>query len=107
MAKNQFRDKTKFASLTPRFTVLPLQDKGDEYLCVDANFQFLMVSKKQLEEFENLALPEVVDPKLHHEAIQAASAHLPADAKLIERLRTHLKTKGVEGFGAELKKTLA
>ncbi|MGB3976975.1 MAG: hypothetical protein WBM02_06140 [bacterium] len=107
MAKNQFKEKTKVTALTPRFTVLPLQDKGDEYLCVDANFQFLMVSKKQLEEFENLALPEVVDPVLHQQAIEAAKAHLPSDAKQVERLKTHLKTKGVDGFGAELKKALA
>lgn len=107
MAKNQFKEKSKVTSLTSRFTVLPLQDKGDEYLCVDANFQFLMVNKKKLEEYENLALPEVVDPKLHEAAILAAKTHLPADVKVVERLRTHLKTKGLDGFSAELEKALA
>jgi hypothetical protein len=107
MAKNQFKVKGKITSLTSRFTVCPLEDMGDEYLCVDANFEFLMVRKAKLEEYHNLALPEVVDPDLHKKAIAAAKDHLPTDTKLIERLRTHLKTKGLEGFNGELEKVRA
>lgn len=107
MAKNQFKAKVKDISLTSRFTVLPLLDKGDEYLCVDANFQFLMVSKSQLEEYTNLALPEVVNPALHKAAMEAAKPHLPEDSKMLERLRMHLKTKGLEGFIDELEKATA
>ncbi len=106
MAKNQFKAKGKITSLTSRFTVLPLIDKGEEFLCVDANFEFLMVKKAKLEEYTNLALPEVVDPELHKNAISAAKTHLPADTKMVERLRTHLKTKGVEGFDGELAKVM-
>jgi len=48
MAKDQFKTKTKEAALTSRFTVLPLVEKGDQFLCVDANFQFLMVKKERI-----------------------------------------------------------
>ena len=107
MAKNQFKAKVKELSLTSRFTVLPLVEKGDEFLCVDANFQFLMVSKSQMEEYSNLALPEVVNPALHKAAVEAAKPYLPEDAKIVERLRTFLKTKGAEGFADELQKAMA
>ena len=106
MAKDQFKAKTKAVALTSRFTVLPLIDKGDEYLCVDANFQFLMVKKERLEEYANLALPEVVNPDLHEEAMKAAREHLPGDNAAVEKLRFHLKQKGPEGFDSELEKAL-
>ncbi|MBN1295245.1 hypothetical protein JXA80_00600 [bacterium] len=106
MAKDQFKAKTKEVALTTRFTVLPLIDKGDQYLCVDANFQFLMVTKARLEEYENLALPEVVNDALHEQAVQAARVFLPSDSKQVDRLRQLLKTKGPEGFEAELQKIL-
>lgn len=107
MAKNQFKAKGKDLSLTTRFTVLPILEKGDQYLCLDANFNFLMVSKAQLEEYANLALPEVVNPTLHKAAVEAAKPYIPQDQKVIERLRTHLKTKGMDGFLDELAKTMA
>ncbi|MCD4654715.1 hypothetical protein K8T06_12385 [bacterium] len=106
MAKDQFKSKSKDKSLTTRFTVLPLVDKGNEFLCVDANFQFLMVNKERLEEYTNMALPEVVNPKLHKEAIEAARQHLPADNKTVEKLRFQLKQKGPDSFLAELEKVM-
>lgn len=106
MAKDQFKAKTKEAALTSRFTVFPLVEKGDQFLCVDANFQFMMVKKERLEEYENLALPEVINMDLHEQAIQAALDFLPADAKEIEKLRFHLKQKGPDGFEAELDKAM-
>jgi len=106
MAKDQFKVKTKDKSLTTRFTVLPLIDKGDEFLCVDANFQFLMVSKERLEEYTNMALPEVVNPALHSEAIEAARQYLPSNNKAVEKLKFHLKQKGPDTFAAELEKAM-
>ncbi|HPQ39002.1 MAG TPA: hypothetical protein PLV45_01390 [bacterium] len=106
MAKDQFKAKTKETALTSRFTVFPLVEKGDQFLCVDANFQFMMVKKERLEEYENLALPDVINSDLHEKAIQAARDFLPADAKDVEKLRFHLKQKGAEGFEAELEKAM-
>lgn len=106
MAKDQFKTKTKDAALCTRFAVFPLIDKGDDFLCVDANFQFLLVSKERLEEYESLALPEMMNPDLHSKAVEAAKEFLPADNKMVDKLRFFLKQKGPDNFEAELDKLM-
>lgn len=107
MAKDQFKTKQTIKSLTTRFNVLPLIDKGDEFLCVDANFEFLMVSKAQLERYTDMALPETYQEDLNKAAKKAALAHLPGDSKTIDRLRYHLKNNGPDGFEDELNKFMS
>ena len=107
MAKDQFRDKQKVVSLTSRFEVLPLLEKDDEFLCVDANFNFLAVKKARLEQYNGMALPETYDSKLTAAAKLAAKSYLPQEQKKIDKLVFHLKNKGVAGFLDELNKHLA
>ncbi len=107
MAKDQFKTKQKVTALTSRFNVVPLIDKGAEFLCVDANFNFLMVQKQQLEKYTDMALPETYQDDLNKKAMEAALAHLPGDSKAIDRLKFHLKTNGIDGFEDELNKFLA
>jgi hypothetical protein len=98
MAKDQFKAKQKDKSLVSRFSALPLIDKGDDFLCIDANFNFLMVKKDRLEQFQHFALPEIFDPIISEQAKQAARTYLPKDQKQLDMLQAHLKNKGVEGF---------
>ncbi len=107
MAKDQFKTKQKVVSLTSRFNVVPLVDKGAGFLCVDANFNFLMVQKQQLEKYTDMALPETYQDDLNKKAMKEALAHLPGDSKKVDRLKFHLKTNGIDGFEDELTKQMA
>jgi hypothetical protein len=60
-----------------------------------------------LEEYAELALPEIYDTTLNEEARKAAEAYLPSDPKKVEQLVKFLKSKGPDGFEAELEKALA
>ena len=60
--KSQQKSKVKVA-VKERFSVLPLVEKGDEFLCVDAKNNFLVISKKSLELYPTFALPETFDAK--------------------------------------------
>ncbi len=106
MAKDQFKAKSKSKSLVSRFSAYPLIDKGDAFLCVDANFNFLMVDKGRLEEYKHFALPEIFDKNLSQKAREAAQQYLPQDAKKLDQLRVHLRLKGVAGFEDLYKKAL-
>lgn len=107
MAKDQFKAKTKVESLTSRFAVLPLLEKGEDSLCVDANFNFLLVKKSRLVEYADVALPETFDQKLFEQAKERAKNFLPADSKKVEGLVTYLKNNGAKGFQEALDKALA
>jgi hypothetical protein len=107
MAKDQFKQKVKIEALTTRFSVLPLIDKGEDALCVDANFNFLLVSKAKLAQYTEIALPETFDTKLFETAKEKARAFLPKDNKKIEGLVTFLKANGAKGFQEALDKALA
>lgn len=107
MAKDQFKVKVKSEALTTRFQVLPLVEKGEENLCVDANFNFLVVSKARLDEFAEIALPETFDQQLFEQAKLRAKQYLPADPKKVEGLVVFLKNNGAKGFQEALEKSLA
>ncbi len=107
MAKDQFKKEVKVTALTSRFSVLPLIDKGDSSLCVDANFNFLLVKKERLNFYAEMALPETFQEELLKQAIEAAKPHLPSDPKAVERLVLFLKQKGTQGFADELTKALS
>ncbi|MBN1552022.1 hypothetical protein JW979_11150 [bacterium] len=106
MAKDQFKVKTKVKDLVSRFSVIPLVEKGSDFLCVDANFNFLLVSKAKLEQYAEFALPETFDKTLSERAREAARQYLPGDQGKIDALIQHLKQKGIEGFGDVLAKAL-
>ncbi len=106
MAKDQFKKVVKTTSLTDRFSVLPLIEKGDEFLCVDADFNFLMMTKDRIAEMDALALPELFDSEKKQKSIDAAKEYLPEDPKIVERLRKHLKQNGPKDFESELQKAL-
>lgn len=106
MAKDQFKAKTKVESLAPRFGVLPLIDKGEAFLCIDANFHFVMVKRWKIEQYSQFAISETFDKTVAEEAREAAKAHLPADPKKVEQLIVYLKTKGISGFEEELQKMM-
>jgi hypothetical protein len=107
MAKDQFKVKVKSEALVSRFSVLPLIDKGEESLCVDANFNFLLVKKSRLEEFSSMALPETYDTQLFEQAKTKAKPHIPADQKKLDGLINFLKSNGAKGFEEALNKAMA
>jgi len=104
MAKDQFKSKQKFKALCTRFKVVPLVDKGEEFLCVDANYNFLMVQKTQIDKYAEMALPETYRDDLNKLAMASTKDHLPKDPKKVELLKYHLKQNGIDGFEAELDK---
>jgi hypothetical protein len=106
MAKDQFKAKTKIKSLAPRFGVFPLIDHGEEFLCVDANFNFVAVKRWKIEQYSQFALSETFDKTISEQAQEAAKAYLPSDPKQVEKLVYHLKHNGADGFEEELQKMM-
>ena len=92
--------------MTDRFSVLPLMEKGDSYLCVDANFNFLLLKKNTVEEYLALAIPQLFDTTENSEVIQQAKQYLPTDPKKLRQLILHLKQKGPNGFEDVLNKSM-
>jgi len=107
MAKDKIKAKAKVKPLASRFSVMPLVDKGEEFLCIDANWNFVVVKKTRLEQYSELALPETYQEELFREAMKKASEYLPSDSKKVDNLVYRLKQKGVTGFEEELNKALA
>lgn len=99
MAKDQFKAKTKARLVSNRFGVMPLIDKGEEFLCVDANYNFLMIRKERIEMMAQIALPETYDAALYEKAKEAAKTYLPTDQKKFDLLVFFLKNTGATGFG--------
>ena len=107
MAKDQFKQKVKIEALTTRFGVCPLIEKGEDMLCVDANFNFLLVSKAKIERYKLVALPETYDSQLFETAKEKAKVFLPKEQKKIESLVSILKANGLKGFQEAYDKAIA